>query len=117
MAGDRDNASIRKLASTIAQTRPDRIIVKELEDYLRGREQGEVPALIIEELLASGVPPEAIGQATSEMDAIRQALAWAQKGDLLLLITHSSRSGVVSYLENLQAKGWSPGDPVSGLAT
>jgi len=116
-AGDRDNASIRKLASTIAQTRPDRIIVKELEDYLRGREQGEVPALIIEELLASGVPPEAIGQATSEMDAIRQALAWAQKGDLLLLITHSSRSGVVSYLENLQAKGWSPGDPVSGLAT
>jgi cyanophycin synthetase len=114
-AGDRDDASIRNLASTIAQTRPDRIIVKELEDYLRGREKGEVPALITEELLASGVPPEAIDQAATEMDAIRQALAWAKKGDLLLLIAHSQRSGVVSYLESLQTRGWSPGDPVPGL--
>lgn len=116
-AGDRDNASIRKLASTVAESRPDRIIVKELEDYRRGRQEGEVPALITDELLTCGVPPEAIGQATTEMDAIRQALAWAVEGDLLLLITHSKRSGVVSYLESLQSRGWSPGDPVPGLVT
>ena len=35
-AGDRDDASIRKLATVIAQAHPDRIIVKELEHYRRG---------------------------------------------------------------------------------
>jgi UDP-N-acetylmuramyl tripeptide synthase len=115
-AGDRDDASIRKLATVIAQAHPDRIIVKELEDYRRGREEGEVPALITEQLVSSGVPLEAIDQAISELDAVRKAVAWAENGDLLLLITHSKRSGVVSFLESLQSRGWSPGDRVPGLA-
>ena len=113
-AGDRDNESIRKLATVIAEAQPDKVIVKELEEYLRGRSPGEVPAIIIDELKKTGLPDDAIGRADSEMDAIRRALAWAEKGDLLLLIAHSKRSGIVSYMENLQTKGWSPGDPVPG---
>ena len=113
-AGDREDASIRALATTIADTRPDRVIVKELEVYLRGRPEGEVAEMIVDQLQKGGLPQESIGRADTEMDAIRQALAWAQDGDLLLLITHSKRSGIVSYLENLQQKGWSPGDPVPG---
>jgi UDP-N-acetylmuramyl tripeptide synthase len=113
-AGDRDDDSIRELAATIARARPDRVIVKELEEYLRGRAPGEVPALIIDQLQKDGLSPEAIGRADSEMDAIRQALAWARNGDLLLLITHSQRSGVISFLERLQNTGWSAGDPVPG---
>ncbi len=113
-AGDRDDVSIRSLARAIAEARPDQVIVKELEDYLRGRQKGEVPAMIIEELQLGGVPAAGIERAGSEMDAIRRALAWARQGDLLLLITHSKRSGVVSYLERLQSSGWSPGDPVPG---
>ncbi|MGB6337566.1 MAG: Mur ligase family protein, partial [Thermoanaerobaculia bacterium] len=113
-AGDRDDDSIRQLASTIADARPDRVIVKELTEYLRGRPVGEVAAMIVDHLLAEGLSPEAIGRADSEMDAIRQALTWAREGDLLLLFTHSQRSAVISYLQALQSKGWSPGDPVPG---
>jgi UDP-N-acetylmuramyl tripeptide synthase len=114
-AGDRDDDAIRQLASTIADARPERVIVKEMTEYLRGRPEGEVAAMIVDHLLEGGLPPEAIGRAESEMDAIRQALAWAREGDLLLLLTHSQRSGVISYLEALQSKGWSPGDPVPGM--
>jgi cyanophycin synthetase len=114
-AGDRDDDSIRQLASTIADARPERVIVKELTEYLRGRTEGEVATIIFNQLLDAGLPREAIGRAESEMDAIRQALAWAREGDLLLLLTHSQRSGVISYLEALQSKGWSPGDPVPGM--
>jgi UDP-N-acetylmuramyl tripeptide synthase len=114
-AGDRDDESIRQLASTIADARPERVIVKELTEYLRGRQEGEVATMIVDHLLEGGLPPETIGRAESEMDAIRQALAWAREGDLLLLLTHSQRSGVISYLEALQSKGWSPGDPVPGM--
>lgn len=114
-AGDRDDDSIRQLASTIAEARPERVIVKELTEYLRGRPEGQVASMIVDHLLEGGFPPEAIGRAGSEMDAIRQALAWAREGDLLLLFTHSQRSGIISYLEALQSKGWSPGDPVPGM--
>lgn len=113
-AGDRDDDSIRQLASTLANAHPDRVIVKELGEYLRGRAKGEVPAVITDELLRGGLSSESIDQADSEMEALRQALAWAEKGDLLLLITHSKRSGVVSFLENLESKSWTPGDPVPG---
>ena len=88
------------------------MIVKELSDYARGRPPGEVVAMIVDRMVESGLAPAAISRADSEMDSIRQALAWAKAGDLLLLITHSRRSGVVSYLQGLQARGWSAGDPV-----
>ena len=72
--------------------------------------------MIIDQLQRAGLPIDTIGRADSEMDAIRQALAWSESGDLLLLITHSKRSGVVSFLESLQSKKWAPGDPVPGLS-
>jgi UDP-N-acetylmuramyl tripeptide synthase len=115
-AGDRDDASLKSLSTTIAKARPDRIIVKELDDYLRGREPGEVSAIIIDQLQRAGLPEESIVRSDSEMSAIRQALSWAEAGDLLLLITHSKRSGVVSFMEHLQAKRWTPGSAVPGLA-
>ena len=115
-AGDRDDESIRNLATAIAQARPDRVIVKELEDYLRGRQPGEVPAMISNQLQKSGLPARAIDLVDSEMDAVRKSLTWAEEGDLLLLITHSGRAGVVSYMERLQKSGWKPGDPVPGLS-
>ncbi len=113
-AGDRDDASIAELARTIAAARPDRVIVKELWEYLRGRSEGEVPAMIVRELEEAGLESKAIDQADSEMASVRQALAWSEVGDLLLLITHSKRSGVVSYLDRLREKGWTPGQPVPG---
>ncbi len=44
----------RQLAACAATLRPDRVFIKEMEIYLRGREPGAVPALIERELRRSG---------------------------------------------------------------
>ena len=47
-AGDRDDEAIRELARIVWRPRPgrpDRIVVKEMPQYLRGRAAGEVPEL------------------------------------------------------------------------
>jgi len=109
-AGDRSDSDIRALTRTAWQARPERIIVKELGEVLRGRAEGEVPALINEELASLGAPPEAISQAPTEMDAMRQAFAWAETGDLLILLLHSQRKAALAFLKSLQERGWQAGD-------
>ena len=42
-AGDRDDASIRELARAALALRPDRVVLKEMDAYLRGRALGEIP--------------------------------------------------------------------------
>jgi UDP-N-acetylmuramyl tripeptide synthase len=111
-AGDRSDADIRDLAAAVAASRPDRIIVKEMDAYRRGRPPGEVPRLLTRTLQASGIAPAAIGQAGSEIDAARQALEWAAPGDLLLLLSHEARPAVLALIEKLQESGWQPGRPL-----
>jgi UDP-N-acetylmuramyl tripeptide synthase len=107
-AGDRDDHSIRELARAIWRARPDRVIVKEMETYLRGRRKGEVPALLVNELRAAGAPDSAIGHADSELAAVDAAFAWAREGDLLLLLCHESRDAVLERCERMKKEGWRP---------
>jgi UDP-N-acetylmuramyl tripeptide synthase len=109
-AGDRDDEAIRELARTAWQLRPDRVVVKELRLYLRGRAEGEVPALLENELRRLGASPDAVARAGSEMAAVREALAWARPGDLLVLPIHEERAAVLDLLASLQAEGWTAGD-------
>ncbi len=111
-AGDRDDESIRELARITWRARPDRIVVKEMRKYLRGRAEGEVPDLLLSELRAAGAPPEALDRADSELEAARQAFEWSRPGDLLLLVSHSNREGIVALVERLQVTGWRPGSTV-----
>jgi UDP-N-acetylmuramyl tripeptide synthase len=111
-AGDRTDTSIRELADIVWRSRPDRIIVKELTRYLRGRAAGEVPDMIEEELARVGAPPEVVARAASELEAVDQALAWARDGDLLLMLTHESRDEVLALLSDLQQREWRPGSPI-----
>jgi UDP-N-acetylmuramyl tripeptide synthase len=111
-AGDRDDDSIRELARAAARFRPDRIVIKELEKYLRGRSQGEVPDLIEDELRAAGMPSEAMSRAASELAAVREALEWAHPDDLLIFPVHSHRDEVLALLTALAAEHWGPGMPV-----
>lgn len=108
-AGDRRDSDIQDLVRTTWRTGPDRVIVKEMLSNLRGRSPGEVPRLITEELLRLGAPPEAIGQADSEMAAVRQAFAWAEPGDLLVLLLHTERKEALAFLKALQEGGWKAG--------
>ena len=109
-AGDRSDSDICALTQTAWQARPDRIIVKELDEVLRGRTAGEVTALINSELASLGVPEEVVAQAPSEMDAVRQAFAWAQPGDLLILLLHTQRKAALAFLKDLEARGWQAGE-------
>ena len=79
-AGDRTDAEIKALAAAVWSMRPDRIVIKEMESYLRGREPGEIPALLRAELSRLGAPADAITVEDSETAAVRSAFAWAREG-------------------------------------
>jgi UDP-N-acetylmuramyl tripeptide synthase len=109
-AGDRDDESIGALARTAWSARPDRIVIKEMPEFLRGREPGEVPELLAAELRRAGAPPAAVVQAPSEHEAVRDLLRWSRAGDVLVLLSHAERAAAFELLEELQARGWTPGD-------
>jgi len=111
-AGDRPDEAIRELVRIAWGIGPDRVVVKEMESLLRGRERGEVPALIEAELRRLGMPVEALSRAPNEIEAVRDALAWAREGDLLFLLTHQERPAVLDLLERLVRDGWKPGDEI-----
>jgi len=111
-AGDRDDASIRDLVRAACALAPDQVIVKEMLSYLRGRAEGEIPALITTTLLDTGMPAARISQAPDEIAALRQALAWARPGDLVVIPVHASRDDVVQTVRALVQRGWNPGEPV-----
>ncbi len=111
-AGDRDDASLRDLARAAWRLSPDRVVIKELPEMLRGRQPGEVPAILEDEIRKLGAGDEMIGRATTEMEAVREALAWARKGDLLLLLVHTQREEVLALLDRLREGGWEAGQPV-----
>jgi cyanophycin synthetase len=104
-AGDRDDEALRDLARTAWSFGPDRVILKELPSMLRGRLPGEVPAVLESELLRLGARREALSHAATEVEAVRQALDWARRGDLLLLLIHKQRDEALALL-NQRRSGW-----------
>jgi UDP-N-acetylmuramyl tripeptide synthase len=108
-AGDREETSIRELARQTCAAQPDLIVIKEMQAHLRGRELGEVPAIIEEELRLAGAREDQFTHAPSEPEAVRTAFAWAQPGDLLMLLCHDQRDAVLTWLTELQASDWEPG--------
>jgi UDP-N-acetylmuramyl tripeptide synthase len=107
-AGDRDDEAIRDMARATLAFRPDRVMAKEMDAYLRGRAPGEVPGLIADELRRSGVPASAIDTPPGEVAGVLAALEWARPGDLLILALHQERRRVE---ELLRARGWEPASP------
>jgi len=81
--GDRRDEDIAEIGR-IAAGRFDRYILRR-DDSLRGRQPEEVPHLLRDALLASGVPAEQILVIPDEQMAVDTALREAQPGDLLLV--------------------------------
>ncbi len=115
-AGDRDDAAIRELARAALLLRPDRVIVKEMDAYLRGRARGEVPGLMADELRRAGLPAAAIASPGGELDSAREALEWAQPGDLLVLALHQDRAKVETLFEQLRQRGWRAGQDLTPVS-
>ncbi len=88
-AGNRSNGDIEELAATAARFRPDLVVVKETESYMRGRAPGEVPAILRGGLLRAGMLDTSIEVHLSELGAVNRALAWARPGDVLVMPVHN----------------------------
>ena len=77
---------IRELARNAWEKGLDRVIVSELAHYYRGRGPGEVYGLIRDELLSCGAREDQIEHNDEEMESFESALAWAQPGDLVIML-------------------------------
>ncbi len=117
-AGNRSNSAIADLAAMAASFKPDHIILKDILDYMRGRVEGEVPALLCAQLLASQIPAQRIETILPEVDAALGLLRWAKTGDVLVLPVHNSASKTTlrELLDALQAQGWQCGQALPPLA-
>ena len=110
-AGDRDDEAIRELARTAWRHRPDRVVLKTLRDYQRGRADGEVEMLLEAELRRLGAPRESIARAAGELEALRSSLEWVQPGDVVLQLVHSKRERVLEELARSEVAEPPPGNP------
>ena len=99
-AGDRSDEAIRTLADAAWAMQPDRIIIKEMGRYARGRSQGEVPGMLRRRFLELGAPAETIGYQEHELAGVRDAVAWSRRGDVLILLVHEDVEGVTEFLRN-----------------
>jgi cyanophycin synthetase len=111
-AGDRDDGAIRDFARAAWELRPDRVVVKDTDQYLRGRDLGEIPGLLADELTRLGTPSSSIYRAPDEVDGVRDALTWARSGDLLVLAVHQDRRQVLGLFDRLGSSGWKVGEPL-----
>jgi UDP-N-acetylmuramyl tripeptide synthase/very-short-patch-repair endonuclease len=107
-AGNREDDDLRAVASTAAGARPDLIVLKDISGYERGREEGEVAAIMRMQLLEDGIDPHTIRICLQEVDAVREVLTWAREGDLLVLPIHEleAREQVTALLDRLHSEGW-----------
>ena len=100
-AGDRPDDLIRELTRSAWSTGLDRAIISELADYYRGKEPGHVYNVIRSELIACGAAPEQIEHHEEELESFAAAFAWAEPGDLVILL---ALGGAAAILEQLRAK-------------
>jgi UDP-N-acetylmuramyl tripeptide synthase len=111
-AGDRSDEAIRELARAVWSLRPDHVVVKDMDEFLRGRAVGEVPALLASEFSRLGVQDQAVTRVGPDLAGVRKALEWARPGDLLVLAVHQDRRAVLQLLNKLTENHWEAGDPL-----
>jgi UDP-N-acetylmuramyl tripeptide synthase len=97
-AGDRRDQDIRALAVEAWGLGLDRVIIKEMGGYARGRPHGEVAGILRQAFLDLGAEPDMLAYRELETDAVSDAVRWAQPGDLVVLLVHEQIEAVVAQL-------------------
>ena len=103
-AGDRSDADMAAMCDVIARLGADRYLVVDIPGYLRGRAEGEVPALLARLLVERGVGAEACTVLPDPLAGTEVALDWVEPGDLALLIVLSQRDAVLDRLRTEAAR-------------
>ena len=103
-AGDRPDGLIREMTRDAWAIGLDRVIISELADYHRGREQGEVFAVMQDELEKCGAHASQIAHVDLEIEAFDAAVEWAQAGDLVIMLALASADRIHERLDELGAQ-------------
>ncbi len=111
-AGDRSDEAIRELARAVWSLRPDHVVVKDMDEFLRGRAVGEVPALLADEFSRLGLPGQSLTRVGPDIAGVRKSLQWALPGDLLVLAVHQDRRAVLELFNRLTEDRWRAGEPL-----
>jgi cyanophycin synthetase len=98
-AGDRSDEDLYELAKAVQESEPDRVSLREVPGYERGRAAGEVAAVMRSALLSLGQPDSSIIHHADEVSAMADALDWATEGDLVLHLVHMQRDAVREFLD------------------
>ena len=104
-AGDRQDTQLRGLG-TIGAELADRLYLKETGRYLRGREPGEVTALMREGVIASRHPERLAGTFDSEHSALLAAIAETSAGDAIAIMCLEEQLTVLRELRERGAEEW-----------
>jgi UDP-N-acetylmuramyl tripeptide synthase len=102
-AGDRPDDLIREMTRDAWAIGLDQVMVSELAIYHRGREHGDVFAVISDELQKSGADASQIAHHEEELDAFMAALDWAEPGDLVIMLALGGAAPVQARLKELGA--------------
>jgi cyanophycin synthetase len=102
-AGDRPDDALIELGR-IGASKADVVIVKDTYKYLRGRERGDIPKLMLQGTTAAGVsdPPQASG----EFAAFKWGMEHLQPGDVLAIMCIEDFDRIIDRLSEI-------GTPVS----
>ncbi|WP_299844574.1 Mur ligase family protein [uncultured Roseovarius sp.] len=98
-AGDRSDDDIREVTKSALELNPDFVFAAELEDYLRGRELGDVTRLIVEACEQNGMPADRVIESGSPSEAVAKVIKALQPGDVALLLVLSERDKVFELLQ------------------
>lgn len=101
-AGDRTDQEITELTSGALGFQPDEVVIAELEDYLRGRELGEIPDLIARECARQDIDGSGITMARSPGAGVAHILDKLEDGDIALLLALSDRDRIFELIAAAQ---------------
>jgi cyanophycin synthetase len=96
-AGDREDSVFREIAR-VAASQADALMLKDSHKYLRGREPGDMPALMREGVAAAGrdIPVQV---ADSEREASLLAFGEASTGDVVVLMCIEDYEYLIPWLD------------------
>jgi len=97
-AGDRSDQDITDLTNSALAFEPDAVVIVELEEYLRGRELGEVSNIIEKACLDNGLKANVLRRADSPPAGTKLILDDLQQDDLALLLVLDERDTVFELL-------------------
>ena len=101
-AGDRSDDEIAAIARGVCSISPDRVIIVEIEQYLRGRAPGEVTEIMKQACLDSGVTDSQLVFADTPLIGVKLAVAQMQAKDLGLFLVLAERDEVIDFVKQQQ---------------